>query len=545
MEFIDKFTEESLEIQYILNKINTLTPYGKMYKEKTRPFLPGEEEKLREELDKIELYMEYAKEGQFTREINNIFYHIKDLRQSVKKAKARGILSEVELFELKQFLFLIRDLDNLLNKYNIPLWEDMEIKPIEQLEKLLDPEDTGISTFYIYDSYSEELTKLRRDKREVEKNIKREKKALKKNIEKELNIKLRPDNTILLSKTDKELIEKLEGDSRINYVSETYMNIKYGLKISTELSLLERHLNILKDKEEREELKIKEKLSKEIGKYSKKLFKNMASVGKIDLILAKAKLALEMKAIKPEILDEHYIKILEGRHPIVEENLKSKDLEFTPISIELSESVICITGANMGGKTVSLKLVGLLSAMAQYGLMVPANEMKLGLNKFIKTSIGDLQAIDKGLSTFGGEIKLISEAVEKSNDKGLILIDELARGTNPEEGYAISKALVEYLKDKKSITLITTHYDNIGNTEGVVHLQVVGLSNIDFQKLEKKLSEDVEDKIDIINKYMDYRLKIIDNKKGETPREAINIARIMGLKPEILDLAEKNLSKGR
>ena len=89
------------------------------------------------------------------------------------------------------------------------------------------------------------------------------------------------------------------------------MNIKYGLKISTELSLLERHLNILKDKEEREELKIKEKLSKEIGKYSKKLFKNMASVGKIDLILAKAKLALEMKAIKPEILDEHYIKILE------------------------------------------------------------------------------------------------------------------------------------------------------------------------------------------------------------------------------------------
>ena len=190
MEFIDKFTEESLEIQYILNKINTLTPYGKMYKEKTRPFLPGEEEKLREELDKIELYMEYTKEGQFTREINNIFYHIKDLRQSVKKAKARGILSEVELFELKQFLFLIRDLDNLLNKYNIPLWEDMEIQPIEQLEKLLDPEGTGISTFYIYDSYSEELTKLRHDKREIEKNIKREK-GLKRKHRKRIKYKIK------------------------------------------------------------------------------------------------------------------------------------------------------------------------------------------------------------------------------------------------------------------------------------------------------------------------------------------------------------------
>ncbi len=88
--------------------------------------------------------------------------------------------------------------------------------------------------------------------------------------------------------------------------------------------------------------------------------------------------------------------------------------------------------------------------MAQYGLMVPAKKMKLGLNQFIKTSIGDLQSTDQGLSTFGGEIQLISKAIEKSHERGLILIDELARGTNPEEGYAISKAIVEYLKKIKN-----------------------------------------------------------------------------------------------
>lgn len=167
--------------------------------------------------------------------------------------------------------------------------------------------------------------------------------------------------------------------------------------------------------------------------------------------------------------------------------------------------------------------------------------MALGLSKFIKVSIGDLQSMDKGLSTFGGEIKLISDAVEKSNEKGLILIDELARGTNPEEGYAISKALVQYLKDKQSITLITTHYDNIGNTEGVEHLQVIGLSNMDFDKLDKELKEDSKDKIDIINKYMDYRLKKVDKTTGETPRDAINIARIMGLDGRIIEIAEKYL----
>lgn len=541
MEFVDKWTKESLEIQYILNKIHTLTPYGKMYKEKIRPFLPGEEETLIEELEKIEFYMKYAKNSQFIRETNNIFYHIKDLRQSVKKAKSKGTLSEVELFELKQFLFLIRDLDNLLNKYNIPLWEDMKISPIEELEKLLDPENTRISTFYIYDSYSEELSNIRRDKREVEKNIKKEKKNLKESIEKQLNIKLRPDGTVVVSKEDIELIEKLENHPNLIYVSETYMNIKYNLKLTNEINLLERHLLILKEKEEKEELKIKEFLSKEIGKNSKKLFKNMASIGKIDLILGKAKLGLEIDGVKPEITHNHYIKILEGRHPIVEENLKSKGLKFTPISLELKEGTTCITGANMGGKTVSLKLAGLLTAMAQYGLMVPAKKMALGLNKFIKVSIGDLQSMDKGLSTFGGEIKLISDAVEKSNEKGLILIDELARGTNPEEGYAISKALVQYLKDKQSITLITTHYDNIGNTEGVEHLQVIGLSNMDFDKLDKELKEDSKDKIDIINKYMDYRLKKVDKATGETPRDAINIARIMGLDGRIIEIAEKYL----
>ena len=170
--------------------------------------------------------------------------------------------------------------------------------------------------------------------------------------------------------------------------------------------------------------------------------------------------------------------------------------------------------------------------------------MTIGLSQFIKTSIGDLQSTDQGLSTFGGEIKLISNAIEKANEKGLILIDELARGTNPEEGYAISKALVQYLKDKKSITLITTHYDNIGNTEGVVHLQVIGLSNVDFNKLDMEIKENLEDEINIINKYMDYRLKIIDENTTDVPRDAINIAKIMGLKEEIIEMAEKNI-KGR
>ena len=541
---MDGHTKASLDFQYILNRINIKTPYGKIYKDKMRPFFRGEEEKLIEELEKVATYANYAKNKRFMGEINNILHGIKDLRISINRARDGGILSEIELFEIKNFLFLIRDLKEYLTASQVFLWKDMTIEPIESLEKLLDPESTGISTFYIYDAYSEELKSIREEKREAERRIKREKNNLKEKIEKELDIKLNPDGSIIIPKDKGEVIEKLENYPHLNYVSETYMNIRYSLKATDTITLLERKVLILKDKEEKEEMEIRKYLSKEIGKKSKALYKNISSIGKIDFILGKASFGLEIDGIKPHIIKEHSITIVEGRHPKVEESLKKIGLAYTPISLELKEGVTCITGANMGGKTVSLKLVGLLTSMAQHGLLVPAKEMTLGLSNFIKASIGDFQSTDKGLSTFGGEIKLIQEAIEISENKGLILIDELASGTNPEEGYAISKAVVEYLLNKSSITLLTTHYDNIGNIDRVVHLQVIGLSHMKLEDLKEEFLNLQDGKVDLLNKLMDYRLRTVDKTK-QVPKDALNIAKIMGLDPRIVKEAEKTVEKER
>ncbi|NLY86271.1 MAG: DNA mismatch repair protein MutS, partial [Tissierellia bacterium] len=142
-------------------------------------------------------------------------------------------------------------------------------------------------------------------------------------------------------------------------------------------------------------------------------------------------------------------------------------------------------------------------------------------------------------STFGGEIKIVQEAISQADNRGLILIDELARGTNPEEGYAISKAIVSYLKNKNSITVLTTHYDNVANLDDVVHLQVIGLSKVDMDQLAREI--DGDKKMEIINKYMDYRLRVVD-RDTPIPKDAINIATIMGLEPQIIELAEKFLS---
>lgn len=539
---MDENTKESLDFQYILNHISTLTPYGLMYKNRLKPYVVGEEEKLKKELEKIEELLVYIKNKDIRREFNNIFAHIKDLRTSIKRAMEGFILTEVELFEIKNFLFLIKDLNKLINKYNIPTFTDTEIEAVEDLEKILDPENTGISTFYIYDAYSQELKEIRRKKRELDKEIKKKKKEIKEKIKEDLNLSLRPDSSVVVQKDNKELIKKIGEYHYLVYVSETYMNIKFSIKPTEKMTIMERQLTSLKDKEEKEEVLIREKLSKEINKKRKNIFKNMANIGRLDLLIGKTKYAIDIEGVKPNIIQEHKIEIQDGIHLKIKDLLKEKELEFTPISIELNKGVACITGANMGGKTISLKLVGLLSAMAQYGLFVPAKKMTLGLNNFIKSSIGDMQSTDSGLSTFGGEIKTVQESIKISDNRGIILIDELARGTNPEEGYAISKAIVSYLMEKNSITLLTTHYDNVANIEGVIHLQVIGLSIIDVLELAEEFDSDK--KMEIVNKYMDYRLRKVE-KNTKVPKDAINIAKIMGLEAEILKRAEKYLINGQ
>ncbi len=531
---MDQATKESLDFQYILNNISTLTPYGAMHKARLKAYLPSEEEKLRIELEKIEKFIPIR------REFNNVLSRIKDLRTSIRRAMDRFVLTEVEIFEIKNFLFAIRDLSRIIDRYNVPVFSNTEILPVVELERRLDPEDTGISSFYIYDSYSEKLKKLRGDKRSLDREIRLKKKEIKENIKVDLNLDVRPDGSVVVQKSDKDLIKRLETYENLIYISETYMNVKFSIRPTEEIKTMEREVNSLKEKEEKEELFIRERLSREIANKRRDLFKNISGIGRLDLLIAKTKYAIDINGTKPNIIKEQEIHIVDGIHIKSSDFLKSNGLEFTPISISLKRGVSCITGANMGGKTISLKMVGLLSAMAQYGFFVPAKEMRLSLNNFIKTSIGDMQSTDSGLSTFGRETKTVQEAIEMSNNRGLILIDELARGTNPEEGYAISKAIVKYLRDRNSISLLTTHYDNVANMEGVLHLQVVGLSGVDMDELAYEFT--YENKMEIINKYMDYNLRAVD-KTTSVPKDAINIAKIMGLEEEILELAESYLSE--
>jgi len=505
-----------------------------------QPFKIGEEDLLIEELNLVEKLINLIEENKFFfKNIVNILHTIKDIRNSINRAKEGYTLKDVELFEIKGFVLILGELYEELKTIENQIDDSIMVSRIIELEKLLDPQSTRIRAFYVYDEYSDKLKSIRENIRQIENEIRYKKKSIKEEVEKELSIKLRPDWSVTIQKSQKDILERVSNSSKLTYSSETYMDVKFILKSTPDIYELENELNNLKVLEEKEEQNIRQFLSKSIGSCFDSINENILKIGKLDLILAKAYMAIDTNSTKPAIIKEQRVNIKNGRHLKVEDILKSNSQEFTPISIDLTQGVSCITGANMGGKTVSLKLVGLLSAMAQYGLFVPCTSMETGLHGFIYASIEDTDSIDKGLSTFGSEICGIKKAIKRADEGGLILIDELARGTNPDEGYAISKAVVHFLRNKKSITLITTHYDNVANTDKVKHYQVVGLSNIDYEELKEKLIKS-KNSMDIVREYMDYRLKKV-TEDTKIPRDAINIARLMGLEESIVADAEKIL----
>ncbi|MFA9424189.1 MAG: DNA mismatch repair protein MutS, partial [Sedimentibacter sp.] len=264
------------------------------------------------------------------------------------------------------------------------------------------------------------------------------------------------------------------------------------------------------------------------------LLKNTQIVGETDYIIAKANYAQKTNSVEPEITSELGMVVKGGRNLKLERTLKEKHSEYVPIDLNLTKNVICITGANMGGKTVSLRMIGQIAALASYGMFVPCVYARLCLLDHIFISVGDDQSIERGLSTFGAEIVNLKQALENSDERCLILVDELAGGTNPKEGYAITKAVVNYLKKKNCITVLTTHYDNVANDEKIQNLQVAGLMLPD--------EADILDtnNIDQISKYMDYRL-IEVKYKSDIPKDALKIAKMAGIYPEIIQDAENYL----
>lgn len=233
---------------------------------------------------------------------------------------------------------------------------------------------------------------------------------------------------------------------------------------------LNNNIRILQGKEQAEIERILAELSADTAQFAGTIRRDYELLCKLDFVFARGKLAYQMKAMRPVLLEKGRTEINRARHPLL-----NKDTA-VPISFRIGgeTDTVIITGPNTGGKTVGIKTLGLLTAMAQCGLQIPASDgSRIVIFKNILADIGDEQSIEQSLSTFSSHMRTIVDILEVADDQTLVLLDELGAGTDPVEGAALARAIIEELRGRGCTIAATTHYAELK----VYGLETPGVEN--------------------------------------------------------------------
>lgn len=438
------FLDSQSGFRYIIERLSLSSSYSRQVLMDT-PFTSTLKDIKAEYENLTTFYRQFVEKGKFNFTILGIkdkLSLVRDIRGSVLRLERGVTLDDVELFEIKSLALISEDVKHIFKETGLNV-EYLNLCDLSSVLNILDPEGHRISSFYVYESYSEELSQIRKEIKSAE---------------------------------------------------------SFNEELHYRASLIEE--------------KVRKELCSSLIAYVKTIRESLSALANLDIIIAKSLQIKDLNLTFPEISKKElfYTGLF---NPEVSDNISKDGREFQKIDITIGNSKpVLITGANMGGKSVTLKTLALSQLLFHFSFGIPATAASISAVNEVFLISGDYQDISKGLSSFASEMIKIDEVIRAFNSgkRILALIDEPAGTTNPSEGTALVSALLNRLSDKESFIVITTHYN---------------IDNSDCKRLRVKGYCDGK---------MDYSLVAAEG--SEAPREAIKIARSLNIDESWINEAE-------
>lgn len=479
---INRQDRERLGLSQTLEDCHCVTPQGRRLKSGHRYYGPGDRSLLEAELAAVERLTDYLKHH--PREAKIALGHLSqlpELRGTLTRLSSKRTLDLSEFFEIKQAVRLVHKL------LTLPLLLEkagLSLTALPELESLLDPQGLGSSGFYLYDDYSPHLAELRQARAR---------------LEEQLEASPEKDRSILM-------------DQRSQLVLE----------------------------EDKEEARIRKTLSLKIAPFSDRLAGNLESAGQLDFRLAKAELAHKWGAARPDLLEEGATLILEQfYHPVIEAHLQARGAAYQRQTVTIPQGTTVLTGANMGGKSVTLKAMALSVTLIHLGYFPPAAYSACPLFTFVSYSSDYFDTTRRGLSTFASElVKIRDDLKQAGQGPGFIVLDEPFRGTSPGEATALVKALVLIYAGLPGALVMATHYE-APSGDGIRHLRLKGFLTEDLDEIMAGFKGESADEelIRRIESLTDFSIEAV-----ELPTQAwsgaFRLAAWLGLDQNFLDMLE-------
>ncbi|MEY8560060.1 endonuclease MutS2 [Jeotgalicoccus halotolerans] len=383
---------------------------------------------------------------------------ISDIKPFVKRAEIGSILGVSDFNKIKSLLNRKHMLAGLVNAFEEDEIFLPNIKPyiaeLEDIHFLYKRITETVDEVTVLDHASPELLRIRRKIGAEEQKIRERLNDIVRKNQRKLS------DSIITMRNGRYVIP-VNVDYRSEFKGIIHDSSQSGQTIYVEpTAIVDMTNNItrLKESEEAEITRILSELTEQVSTVAHDLYEHNINLHHIDFVFAKAKYGAHIKGTKPLIADDESIRLIGAFHPLIDSDTVVKN----DIVVEPETKAVIITGPNTGGKTVTIKTVGLSVLMAQAGIPIPARDgSEISVFKNVYADIGDEQSIEQSLSTFSSHMVNIADILKRVDSDSLVILDELGAGTDPEEGAALAISIIEYLLEKQAKIISTTHYPQL------------------------------------------------------------------------------------